>query len=124
MRAAGLFLLPHVFKRGADRAIDPMSNCSILLRNDNHLGSWNGGCDMPDNPLGERGRSLEDDYFRKRDQELIEKLRQATAVEEARQKLDDAREEMGKKTGLADPALLRELQELGFTPDTVSLLPL
>ena len=26
--------------------------------------------------------------------------------------------------GLADPALLAELQELGFTPDTVTLVPL
>ena len=31
---------------------------------------------------------------------------------------------MGQKTGLHDPALLKELQNLGFTPDTVMLLPL
>lgn len=73
---------------------------------------------MPDDNLfGERGRSLEEDYFRKRDRELIERMRQAAAVE-------DARQEMGRKTGLADPELLQELQDLGFTPDTVSLLPL
>ncbi len=79
---------------------------------------------MPDNPLGERGRVLEDEYFRKRDRELVEKMRQAAAAEEARREGEEARKEMGRKTGLADPALLQELQELGFTPDTLGLLPL
>jgi len=67
--------------------------------------------------LAERGRALEDEYFRRRDRELIEKMRQAAAAEHARG-------EMGQKTGLHDPALLKELQNLGFTPDTVMLLPL
>jgi len=67
--------------------------------------------------LAERGRALEDEYFRRRDRELIEKMRQAAAAEHARS-------EMGQKTGLHDPALLKELQNLGFTPDTVMLLPL
>jgi hypothetical protein len=73
---------------------------------------------MPeDNPLSERGRGLEEDYFRKRDRELIERMRKASAAE-------DARRAMETKTGLDDPALLKELEELGFTPDTVALLPL
>jgi hypothetical protein len=73
---------------------------------------------MPDKDMiRERGRSLEEDYFRKKDRELIEKMRQASAAEQDRQ-------EMAKKIGLDDPALLQELKELGFTPDTVSLLPL
>jgi hypothetical protein len=67
--------------------------------------------------FGTRGRSFEDDYIRKRDRELIEKIRQASAAE-------DARQAMGQKTGLSDPALLEELQQLGFTPETVSLVPL
>ncbi len=67
--------------------------------------------------LSERGRSLEDEYFRKKDRELIEKLRRAATSEAARV-------EMGKKTGLTDPELLRELEALGFTPETVVLLPL
>jgi hypothetical protein len=71
---------------------------------------------VEDNPLGERGRALEEDYFRKRDRELIEKMRQASAVE-------DARRAMAAKTGLND-ADLQELQALGFTTDTVTLLPL
>lgn len=73
---------------------------------------------MPDNDIfAERGRSLEEEYFRKRDRELIEKMRQAAAA-------DQARAEMGQKTGLTDPAMLQQLGALGFTPDTVALLPL
>jgi hypothetical protein len=67
--------------------------------------------------LGERGRAMEEEYFRKRDRELIEKLRKARADE-------DARQAMGASTGLQDPELLQSLLDLGFTPDTVSLLPL
>ena len=67
--------------------------------------------------FADRGRSLEEDYFRKKDRELIEKMKEAAAA-------DEARREMGARTGLTDPGMLQELQELGFTPDTVVLLPL
>lgn len=67
--------------------------------------------------FAERGRALEEDYFRKKDRELLEKLRQSAAANEAR-------EGLGRSTGLQDPALIAGLQELGFTADTVSLLPL
>ena len=76
------------------------------------------------NIIAERGRSLEDDYFRKKDQELIEKLRAAVAAERARAELGQARYELGQKAGITDPELLAELEALGFTPDTVVLLPL
>jgi hypothetical protein len=59
---------------------------------------------MPDeHPLGERGRSLEEDYFRKKDRELIEKMRKASAEESARR-------ELSAKSGLQDPELVQELQ--------------
>ncbi len=67
--------------------------------------------------FAERGRSLEEDYFRKKDRELIEKMKQAAAEELSRR-------ELGAKTGLTDPELLTELQDLGFTPETLPLLPL
>src|SRR5688572_30308713 len=51
-----------------------------------------------DNPLGDRGRAFEEDYFRKRDRELIEKMRKASAAESERR-------EIGSKTGLQDPAI-------------------
>ena len=73
---------------------------------------------MPDeNPLGDRGRALEDDYFRRKDRELIEKMRQASAAEHTRR-------ELSSRSGLQDPEMLEELQALGFTPETVALLPL
>ena len=72
----------------------------------------------------ERGRSLEDEYFYKKDQELIEKMRSAAAAERARAELGQTRAELGQKSGITDPELLAELEALGFTPDTVVLLPL
>jgi hypothetical protein len=62
-------------------------------------------------------RSREEEYFRRKDRELIEKMRLASEADQARQELEAA-------SGLRDPELLQELQALGFTPDTVSLLPL
>jgi hypothetical protein len=67
--------------------------------------------------FAERGRALEEEYFRRKDRELVEKLRR---VAEA----DQARGELSKQTGVTDPVVLAELQELGFTADTVSVLPL
>lgn len=58
-------------------------------------------------------RDHEEDYFRKQDRELIERMRKAAAENEARE-----------RTGIQDPALLRDLSALGFTADTMSLLPL
>ena len=67
--------------------------------------------------IHERGRSLEDDYFRKKDRELVEKLQRAAAAE-------TARADISKAAGLSDPAIADELLELGFTGDTVALLPI
>lgn len=72
---------------------------------------------MADDALTRRGRALEEEYFWKKDQQLIEKLRQAAAAERDRR-------DMGAKIGSDDPEMLQELQALGFTPDTVILLPL
>jgi hypothetical protein len=62
-------------------------------------------------------RSREDEYFWKKDQELIEKMRRQADA-------DRALQEMGAKAGLDDPELIRELRALGFTTETVVLLPL
>ena len=67
--------------------------------------------------LDERRRASEDDYFRKRDRELIEKMRKAAEAERNRS-------ELSARTGLNDPALVSELQDLGFTPETLAVLPL
>lgn len=70
-----------------------------------------------DDALGGRKRKLEEEYFRKQDQDLIDKMRRAAATARERQELE-------AKTGLHDPELLNDLQALGFTPETVALLPL
>ena len=67
--------------------------------------------------FAEREHALEDEYFRKKDLELIERMHKAALTAKARAEIE-------RSTGLSDPALLQELLELGFTPQTVSLLPL
>jgi hypothetical protein len=67
--------------------------------------------------LDDRRRASEDDYFRQKDRELIEKMRQAAEAEREKS-------ELTARTGLSDPALIAELGALGFTPDTISVLPL
>jgi hypothetical protein len=76
-----------------------------------------GGAMAEDDALADRRRTIEEDYFRKKDRELIEKMRQAEAA-------DQVRRDLAVSTGLSDPDLLRDLEELGFTPETVGLLPL
>ena len=70
-----------------------------------------------DDALAGRKRKLEEDYFRKQDQELIERMRRAAILAQERDALE-------ARTGLHDPELLKDLQELGFHTDTVVLLPL
>lgn len=70
-----------------------------------------------DDALGGKKRKLEEEYFRKQDQELIERMRRAAAAAQARLDLEE-------RTGIHDAAVLNELEALGFTPDTVGLLPI
>lgn len=67
--------------------------------------------------FAERGRSLEAEYFHRKERELIEKMRVRAAGEEQRRRL-------GQETGVGDDDVLRDLQELGYTPETVMLLHL
>lgn len=71
---------------------------------------------MPDDPLSGR-RPHEEEYFLKKDRELIEKARERARIQQQLQ-------ELGEQVGATDPEVSRELAELGFTPDTVRLLPL
>jgi hypothetical protein len=65
--------------------------------------------------FGNRRKALEDEYFRKQEQELIEKLRQRGRDEAFRRRL-------AENAGVADEEILRDLQALGYTPETVMLL--
>ena len=62
-------------------------------------------------------RKREEEYFRRKDRELIARMREAESAAKARAALET-------QTGIHDKASLSELEALGFTPDTCALLPL
>ena len=72
---------------------------------------------MTDDLSAGRRRLHEEEYFQKKDRELIEKARRQA---EAELKL----RELGEQVGVTDQDVIHELAELGFTTDTVRLLPL
>ena len=67
--------------------------------------------------FAERGRSLEEEYFHRKEREIIEKMRVRAAADEQRRLL-------GQETGVANDDVLHDLQDLGYTPETVMLLHL
>ena len=73
---------------------------------------------MTPNPpeiLRDRGRSLEDEFFRREDKRLIEQLTALRAAEATR-------EALGKASGITTPAVLDKLIELGIRAETVAAL--
>ena len=71
----------------------------------------------PNSPeiLRDRGRSLEDEFFRREDQRLMERLHELRATEATR-------EALGKASGITKPAILEKLIELGIRAETVAAL--
>lgn len=67
------------------------------------------------NIFEEREHALENEYFHKKEQELIAKMREKVAREEERH-------QMAETIGVADQEVLEALQELGYTTATVRLL--
>lgn len=67
--------------------------------------------------LRERGRSLEDEFFRREDARLKERLQQAA-------KQANTREALTRASGLKNPAVIDRLIELGIAPETVTALSL
>ena len=65
--------------------------------------------------IGERGHSLEADYFRRRDQELLDRAREQEAASERRRQLAAA-------LGIEDDAIVAGLNALGFEAGTAPLL--
>lgn len=65
--------------------------------------------------FAQRKMGLEEEYFRKKEQELVEQIRQRAKIQAERQELADL-------VGVADEAILATLQELGYTRETVRLL--
>jgi hypothetical protein len=72
---------------------------------------------MEENVLGQRGKSLEDEFFRKEEEKLLERMR-------AHQRTQVTREELRKATGLADEAALDRLHGLGLSPQSLAALAL
>jgi hypothetical protein len=65
--------------------------------------------------FGDRRKAQEDEYFRRQDQALIEKLQQRGREEVTLRR-------MAEQSGVADEEILRDLQALGYTPETLMLL--
>lgn len=64
-----------------------------------------------------KGTAGEELYFHQKEAELFERLRHGFELEAERQRIGDA-------IGVADQSILRNLQDLGYTRDTIMLLPL
>jgi hypothetical protein len=65
--------------------------------------------------LRDREKSLEDEFFRREDKRLIERLKELKAVEATRDAL-------AKASGATKPAVLEELMELGIRAETMAAL--
>jgi hypothetical protein len=65
--------------------------------------------------LRDRGRSLEDEFFRREDKRLMDRLRELNAAEATR-------EALAKALGITRPAILQELMELGIRAETAAAL--
>ncbi len=65
--------------------------------------------------LRDRGRSLEDEFFRREDQRLMQRLNELKAAE-------TTREALAKASGITRPAVLEKLMELGIRGETVAAL--
>lgn len=65
----------------------------------------------------DRERGLEEEYFLRKERELVEKMRR-------RVELEQQRSEIASEIGVSNDEILQALQELGYTPETVKLLHL
>lgn len=72
---------------------------------------------MADESLRERGNSLEEEFFRKQNAQMVERLRSTQAK-------DEARAQMSAASGVEGPALIDELLDHGVTPATFAALTL
>jgi hypothetical protein len=69
----------------------------------------------PQHILGERGRNLEEEFFRQEDQRLIQRLRELKAKEVSR-------EALARASGITNAAILDRLVQLGIHAETVAAL--
>ena len=67
--------------------------------------------------LSERGKVLEEEFFHKENQRLLEQMRQMKRMEESKEALEEA-------SGISDDAILQSLLELHIDAQTISALAL
>jgi len=72
---------------------------------------------MEDRVLQERGNTLEEEFFRKQNAELLAKLK-------ATKDQDNEERDMTAAIGVDDPALIAQLRSFGVTPATLSAVAL
>jgi len=72
---------------------------------------------MAEEFFGDRRRALEEEFFRKQENTLLNQLRTAQAKE-------SAQEALAATTGVRDSAVLHKLSALGITSDTLLALGL
>ena len=65
----------------------------------------------------DRERGLEEEYFLRKERELVEKMRR-------RVELENQRQEIAKEIGVSNEEIIKGLQELGYTSETVKLIHL
>jgi hypothetical protein len=65
--------------------------------------------------LGDRVRSLEDEFFRREDERLMERLRELKEKE-------TSREALGRASGITNQGILDKLLDLSIRPETVGAL--
>ena len=72
---------------------------------------------MRDDSIQGRAKQAEEDYFRRKEQELVAKLKERTERESRRKGLAEA-------IGVSDDAILAAIEEMGFSRDVVVVLHL
>jgi hypothetical protein len=87
------------------------------MRGGTDVPPYAGGAVADRDAFSDRRRGLEEEYFHRREKELIEKMQQRSAQESRRQQLAD-------RVGVADQEVLKDLEALGYGPETVGLLHL
>ena len=70
---------------------------------------------VPKDAFDELRKAKEEEYFRRKENELLERLKSRAATEAGRRKLGDALQ-------TTDPQILEDLQAFGYDADTVKLL--
>ena len=72
--------------------------------------------------ISERGRSLEDEYFRRRDREMLEQARNQLEQAQDHQVAADGRRQRAAALGIDDEAIATALSAYGFDAATMSLV--